>query len=310
MSNIQFHIMEKSNNIKEKVVVIVGPTASGKTSLSIQIAKNFNGEIISADSRQVYRGLDLGTGKVTEEEMQGIPHHLLDVADPMDTYNSADFVIAGREAVSKIVSRSKLPIVAGGSFFYIDNLLGKINTPEVPPNPELRAKLEKMDNEALFGALEKSDPRRASEIDRHNKVRLVRALEIVASLGAVPEQSSEPIYDALTIGIKINKDELHKNIHTRITNRLDEGMIEEVEKLHDDGMTYERMEELGLEYRYIAKYLQKQITKEKMIEEIDAKTRQFAKRQMSWLKRDRDIQWFDLGDTEDVFPSVDTFLNK
>jgi len=302
--------MEKSNNIKEKVLAIVGPTASGKTSLSIEISKKFNGEVISADSRQVYRGLDLGTGKVTPEEMQGIPHHLLDVADPMEVYNSSDFVIAGRKAVSKIVSESKLPIIAGGSFFYIDNLLGKINTPEVPPNPELRAKLEKMDNEALFGALEKSDPRRASEIDRHNKVRLVRALEIVASLGAVPEQISEPLYNVLTIGIKIDKDELHENIHTRIISRLNEGMIEEVEKLHDDGMTYERMEELGLEYRYIAKYLQKQITKEKMIEEIDAKTRQFAKRQLSWLKRDADIKWFELDEAKKILSNVEAFLDK
>ncbi|NCN52209.1 tRNA (adenosine(37)-N6)-dimethylallyltransferase MiaA [Candidatus Parcubacteria bacterium] len=297
-----------SDKNKPKIVVIVGPTASGKTSLSIEVAKQFNGEVISADSRQVYRGLDIGSGKVTEEEMDGVPHHLLDVADPKDVYNVTDFVRDGRTAIADILARGKLPIVAGGSFFYVDALLGRVSTPEVPPNQELRKTLEEKSTEELFALLEEQDPRRAADIDKDNPVRLIRALEIVEAIGSVPESTQEELYKAFIIGIDIEKEKLHENIHTRLYTRLEEGMIEEVEHLHENGLSYERLESLGLEYRYIAQFLQKKIGKEEMCEKIESESRKFAKRQMTWLKRDKSIRWFKKGEGNEVLTEIEKFL--
>jgi tRNA dimethylallyltransferase len=295
---------------KPKILIIVGPTASGKTALSIELAQKFNGEIISADSRQVYCGLDLGTGKVTHEEMQNIKHHLLDVADPSDVYTSAEFVRDGRNAIGEILKEKKLPIIAGGTFFYIDALLGKVEMPEVPPNPELRAKLDKMSVESLYGALEKSDPRRADEIDPQNKRRLIRALEVVEALGKVPKHTTESKYEVLTVGIKTDKKELYRKIKKRLKKRMAAGMIDEVKALHKKGMTYERMEELGLEYRYIARFLKEKISEKEMLGEIETKTRQFAKRQLTWLKRDKTIKWFPLEEKDEIFKAVSNFIQK
>jgi tRNA dimethylallyltransferase len=276
---------------KPKILVIVGPTASGKTSLSIKRAKEHDGEIVSADSRQVYKGLDLGTGKVTIEEMQGIPHHLLDVADPRETYTAADFVRDGREAIANILSRGKLPIIVGGTFFYVDALLGRIVAPQVPPDPVLRSELEKLTTSELFSRLQAADPRRAREIDPHNPHRLVRALEIATALGTVPLFVSEELYDARILGITIDMETLHKNIHDRLLARLEAGMVEEVRILHENGLSYERMEGLGLEYRYITRYLKGELSYEEMVATLETKIRQFAKRQMTWLKRDTSIEW-------------------
>lgn len=293
---------------KPKIIVIVGPTASGKTAFSIRLAKEFNGEIVSADSRQVYKGLDIGTGKVTREEMQGVPHHLLDVSLPKETYTVANFVRDGRKAISQIISRGTLPIIVGGTFFYVDALLGRVVAPEVPPNPALREKLEACTAEELFLMLRDKDPTRADSIDRHNKRRLVRALEIVDAVGSVPQRSYEEVYDALILGIHITKEQLHNNIHTRLQKRLEEGMIEEVKRLLVNGLSYERLSELGIEYSCIAEYLQGKIDYETMIERIETQSRQYAKRQMTWLKRDTSITWIDPDDTETVKHNVAEFL--
>lgn len=294
---------------KLKVLVIVGPTASGKTSLSIELAKKFNGEIVSADSRQVYRRLDIGTGKVTQEEMQGVPHHLLDVAEPSEMYTVADYVRDGRTAIADILSRSKLPIIVGGTFFYIDALLGTATMPEVPPNAKLREELEAMSTEALFTLLNEKDSARAQDIDVHNKRRLIRAIEIASVLGRVPLTHAVALYDALKIGISIEKEELVRNIHTRLIERLDAGMIDEVVALHKNGLSYERMIELGIEYEYIAKYLQNIITENEMRALIKTKSWQYAKRQMTWLKRDGDIQWFEREESKKIDEMVKAFLN-
>jgi len=293
----------------KKVIVIVGPTASGKTSLSIEIAKRFNGEVISADSRQVYKGLDIGSGKVTPEEMDGVPHHLLDVVDPSSVYTAEDFKHDATTAITDITKRGNLPVIAGGTFFYIDILLGRISTPQVPPNPELREVLEEKSTEELFSMLAEKDPRRAGEIDRDNKVRLVRALEIIDVLGVVPEEKKENLYDVRTIGIDISKEELHQNIHTRLFERMEDGMIEEVRNLHAGGVTYKRLESLGLEYRYIAQYLQRKLSKEEMLEMLETEIRRFAKRQMTWLKRDTSIKWYKKDD-ESIFVEVEKFLKS
>ncbi len=297
---------------KPPAIAIVGPTASGKTALSIALAKKFSGEVISADSRQVYRGMDIGTAKVTSQEMDGVPHHLLDVCNPEDVYTAMDFVRDAQIALADITKRDKLPIIAGGTFFYLDLLIGKMSAPEVEPDPELRAELESLSNEVLLKKLAVLDPARAEAIDKDNPRRLIRAIEIATVLGHVPVSTpQESPYRWLTLGIDIPLSVLEERIKERVLTRLDAGMIEEVERLHKEGVSYERLDSFGLEYRYIARYLQKQIDKETMIEELITKTRQFAKRQKTWLKRDETIVWLPFPvDTNHAMNLVEEFLTK
>jgi tRNA dimethylallyltransferase len=294
---------------KPKVIAIVGPTASGKTALSIEIAKRFGGEVVSADSRQVYRGMNLGSGKVTPEEMDSIPHHLLDVADPMTVYTSADFKRDAEAALRNIIARNKLPVVAGGSFFYMELLRGKMTAAPVEPNYVFREQLEQYSDAELLEQLRASDPRRAETIDPQNRRRLIRALEIIDALGAVPEP--HPVnspYDWLVLGIDMPQAQLHERIRARILERLAAGMLEEARHLHANGVTWERMDELGLEYRYMAAHLTGQLTYEEMVEQLDVRTRQFAKRQLTWLKRDTDIIWLQPGDLRTAFDTTANFL--
>jgi len=278
---------------KPKILVIVGPTASGKTGLAIELAKQFDGEVISADSRQVYRGLDIGSAKVTRGEMDGIPHHLLDVADPTEVYTAADFKRDAEVALTDILSRGKLPIICGGTFFYIDALLRKVNLPAVPPDPILRADLEEKSAAELLVILAKLDPDRAASAEKENPRRLIRAIEIAKSLGHVPNtQPHDCPYDVLAFGLQVDMDTHGELLRKRIVERLEVGMIEEVQNLLEKGVTHERLEKLGLEYRYISRYLQGKIEYNTMIEELTIKSRQFAKRQLTWLKRDKSIHWF------------------
>jgi tRNA dimethylallyltransferase len=294
---------------KPKVIAIVGPTASGKTALSIALAQEFKGEVISADSRQVYCGMDLGTGKVTEEEMAGIPHHLLDIADPMEVYTGADFVHDATAALEEIKKRGRRPFIAGGTFFYLDLLRGKMQSAPVEPNEAFREGLNGLEDNTLFEMLYRKDPARAATIDKSNRRRLVRALEIVESLGTVPEHTlAASPYEWLIIGIDVPKEKLHENINTRLYERVEAGMIEEVEQLHQEGVTYERLDDLGLEYRYIAKYLQGKLSKDEMLEQLETKTRQFAKRQMTWLKKDVEIAWYAPENRSAIFRRVKAFL--
>ncbi len=177
--------------IKPKIVVIVGQTGSGKTALSLTLAEKFNGEVINADSRQVYKGLDIGTEKITEADMRGVPHHLLSILSPREVYDAKQFAADADAAITDITNRTKLPIVAGGTFFYIDLLLKKISAAPVPPNPALRAELEAYDESELFAQLQQKDPKRAQNIDKHNKRRLMRALEILHVLPSVPDSVKE-----------------------------------------------------------------------------------------------------------------------
>ncbi|MFM2424443.1 MAG: hypothetical protein RLZZ70_834 [Candidatus Parcubacteria bacterium] len=297
-----------TDKAKSKVVVIVGPTASGKTSLSIKLAKDYQGEVISADSRQVYRGMDLGTGKVTKEEMLDVPHHLIDVADPMSVYTVADFTHDGQIAITAITNRGNLPIIAGGTFQYVDTLLGRMSTPAVPPNEELRASLASEPIETLYARLTVLDPVRAATIDRQNPRRLIRAIEIAIALGHVPPTESKERYSTLTLGISIDQATLHHNIHIRLAERLDAGMIAEVERLLTGGVSHERLNALGLEYRYISRYLHGLIDYDTMVKELETKIRQFAKRQYTWLKRDPSIIWVDPRDTGTIHKLVNNFL--
>ncbi len=295
---------------KDKIVVIVGQTASGKSDLAVELALAFNGEVISADSRQVYKGLDIASGKITRAEMCGVPHHLLDVANPKtEVFTVSDFVILADKAIHNIVARGKVPIIAGGTMFYIDALLRKSNIPKVPPNETLRKELEQKDTNTLFNLLAKKDKERARVIDKENKRRLIRALEIVAEVGTIPKETKATSpYDALQIGIHVPREELVKRIHARTTHRAIRGMLDEARTLHKNGLSFEKMENLGLEYRNLAYFLQGKLTEDKLLEQIEINDRQYARRQMKWWKRDKDIKWFEYDALESVQDAVKDFL--
>lgn len=276
-----------------KLIVILGPTASGKTDLSIKLAKKFNGEVISADSRQVYKGMDIGTGKVTKKEMKGIPHYLLDVASPKKRFTVVQYRNLALKAIKKIHKKKKIPFLIGGTGFYIQAVVDGIVIPEVKPNWKLRKKLEKKTIQELFKMLKKLDARRAKTIESKNKRRLIRALEIVIKTKkpVPPFIKKPPEFDFLIIGIKKSSKELKKLIKQRLLKRLKGGMLAEVKKLRKSGLSWKRLEEFGLEYKYIALYLQNKITKKEMIDKIQKESEHFAKRQMTWFKRDKRTYW-------------------
>jgi tRNA dimethylallyltransferase len=278
----------------QKLVVILGPTASGKSALGIKLAKKFHGEIISADSRQVYKGMDLGTGKVTKQEQRAVPHHLLDVALPKKQFTVANFVKLGQAAIKKIADKKHLPFIVGGTPFYIYSLTDGWNIPDVKPNPKLRKELESKTLAELLKILKKLDPSRLLRIDKNNRARIVRAIEIVKSTGKpVPktEQVFLPNKNVLFLGVSKSPEELRKLINKRVDQRIKQGMIQEVQKLRKSGLSYERLYGFGLEYRFISLFLQDMLTKEQMIEQLKTAIWQFSKRQMTWFKRDPRIRW-------------------
>jgi tRNA dimethylallyltransferase len=255
---------------EQKIIVIVGPTASGKSSLGVFLAQKVGGEVISADSRQVYKGLDTGTGKITKKEMAGVPHHLLDVANPKKVFSADDFVRLATKAIEKVSKKVGIPLVVGGTGFYIDTLFGRFTLPQVPPNPALRKKLAGKSAEQLFAMLKKLDPTRANNIDAKNPVRLIRAIEVALvkpSKRPGAKSVAEPV-DAETLRavphhtlwIGLDPKDLKKRIHARVLSRIKAGMIAEAKRLHTNGLSYKRMHELGLEYRYLSEYLQKKIS--------------------------------------------------
>lgn len=279
---------------KQKVIVIVGPTSSGKSASAVRLARTVNGEVISADSRQVYRGLDIGTGKITKREMKGVRHHLLDVASPKTQFTAHDFLVQARKALNEITERGHVPIIAGGTGFYVDALVGRIALPEVAANTKLRARLEKKSVAELFGMLKRADPARAKTIEPHNKRRLIRALEIAKSIGRVPAPSKNrrfPYMEVLWFGIDAPRHELDKKIKVRLAARLKQGMIAEARRLHKSGLSYKRMEELGLEYRALARFLQGKTTRTEVEAELFRDIRRYAKRQITYWKRNKDIRW-------------------
>lgn len=279
--------------MSNKLIVILGPTASGKTGLSIKLAKKYKGEVVSADSRQIYRGLDIGSAKITKKEMLGIPHHLLDVANPKKKFTVAQYQKLALKAIKNIQKRGKVPFLVGGTGFYIKSVADGIVIPEVKPNWKLRKKLGKLSVEEMFARLKKLDPERAKNIDVKNPRRLVRALEIVMTTRKpVPALKTRGIFNVLQIGIKKNFDELAKNVKKRLLKRVEKNeLINEVKKLHETGLSWKRLEEFGLEYRFVAQYLQNKISKQETMEKIQKESEHFAKKQITWFKRDKRILW-------------------
>ncbi|HET8575108.1 MAG TPA: tRNA (adenosine(37)-N6)-dimethylallyltransferase MiaA [Candidatus Paceibacterota bacterium] len=297
----------------QKLIAVVGPTSSGKSTLAVELALRFHGEVVSADSRQIYRGLDIATGKITEAEMAGVPHHLLSIADPRYVFTAAEYQKEAGKTIENIFSRGKLPILCGGTGFYISAILDGVSYPEVPPDEALRNELEAKPAEEIFSILQKIDPNRAMEIDPKNRRRLIRAVEIAQKLGSVPPlqtQRDKQSFHALRIGLSLPMEELEARIAERVSFRLEHGMREEAEKLHRNGLSFDRMEEFGLEYRTLAEYLQGKITREEIAPKIARQNRQYAKRQMRWFLRDHNIRWFHPDDRSQIFAAVKDFLTS
>ena len=278
--------------MKNKLIVIVGPTATGKSELAVRLAKKFNGSVVSADSRQVYAGMNIGSGKITKKEMHGIPHYLIDVASPRVQFSVARYQKLANTAIDDIRRNGRMPIICGGTGLYIQSIVDGDAIPEVKPDWELRKKLEEKTPSQLFSMLKTLDPRRAKTIEKSNPRRLIRAIEIIKKTGhAVPEFKKEILpYPVLMIGLKFSRDQISKRISKRLAKRLKSGMIAEIDRLRKS-LSWKRLESFGLEYRFAALYVQKKISKAEMIERIQKESEHYAKRQMTWFGRDRRIKW-------------------
>ena len=277
------------------LVVIVGTNASGKSDLGIRLAKHFGGEIVSADSRQVYRGLDLGSGKITPAQAATVRHHLIDVADLSEYYSLARYQLAAYNAIDSISGAGKLPFLVGGTGLYISAIVEGYQLVDVPPNDQLRAELEPLPLTQLVERLESSDPDAANRIDRSNRRRLIRAIEIAAA-GYTDSAAHQnlPRYNCLQLGLTWPRDILGKRIEKRLQERLANGMIDEVTRLRARGVPDLRLDKLGLEYRYISRYLRGELrTVDDLFQQLAIAIRQFAKEQLTWFKRDRRIIWLD-----------------
>ena len=277
-----------------KLIVITGTNASGKSGLGVKLAKRFAGEIVSADSRQVFCGLDLGSGKITEEEKQGIPHYLIDVANPNDFFSLKDYQKLAYEAIDDIASRGVNAFLVGGTGLYINCVADGYNLTDASPDLKLRAKIEAMTREEIIKELEKIDPAALSRVDILNKRRLERAYEkSIAGYGA--DKESHPRYEVLEIGVTWPREVLYERIRERLDRRLDEGMIKEVENLRANGATDEFLYKLGLEYRYILMYLRGEFADyNDFYNKLFMEIRHLAKEQMTWFRKRKNIHWIDM----------------
>jgi tRNA dimethylallyltransferase len=274
---------------KTKLIIILGPTASGKSGLGIELAKKFNGIIISADSRQVYNGMNLGTAKVTKKEMKGIPHFLLDVISPKSQYSAAQFKKDALKIINKHKNRHNI-FVVGGSPFYIESLINPKDTFDILPDYKLRKTLGKLSVKQLFSQLSIFDPKKARLIDRNNPRRLIRAIEIAKANPHI--RKAEKInFDVLKIGLSLPRHKLYEKIDKRVDSRFKKGMIDEVRKLKKQGLTWKRLEAFGLEYRYISRYLKSELNKEEMVQQLKYAIHDFTRRQLTWFRKDKTIHW-------------------
>jgi tRNA dimethylallyltransferase len=276
----------------DKLIVIVGTNASGKSGLGVELALRFGGEIVSADSRQVFRGLDLGSGKIAPEETKGVPHHLIDVCEPGDFFSMHDFQRMAYEAIDGIIGRGRRPFLVGGTGLYVASVTEGYVMSDSPPDLEYRAYLETFETPALYQMLLNAIP--DTDVEPKNRNRVMRLLEkLHAGDDHIPH--NKPRYDCLKLGVTWDRETLKRRIDERLQRRLDAGMIDEVRGLIDGGVSVEFLKKLGLEYRFITQYLTGEITSlEEMTELLSTAIKQFAKRQMTWFRRDREILWLDM----------------
>ncbi|HEX6923699.1 MAG TPA: tRNA (adenosine(37)-N6)-dimethylallyltransferase MiaA [Bacillales bacterium] len=283
----------------EKLVAVVGPTAVGKTRVSIELAKAFDGEIINGDSMQVYRSMDIGTAKITEKEAEGVPHHLFDIKDPTESYSAAEFQETARPLVTEINRRGHVPIVVGGTGMYIKSLTHHFNFSETDSDPDFREEMEKMANSSnagdLYERLKAVDPVSAERVHPHNVRRVIRALEIYHVTG-VPaskrrKQEEESPYQLATVGLTMDRDLLYSRINKRVDQMIENGLIQEVQHLYENGVRdCQSVQAIG--YKEIYSYFQGECTLEEAIELLKRNSRRYAKKQYTWFRRQMDVRWF------------------
>ena len=275
-----------------KLIVIEGTNASGKSGLGVELARRFDGEIVSADSRQVFRGLDLGSGKITREEMRGLPHHLIDVCDAGSFFSMADFQRLAYQAIDDICARGKTPFLLGGTGLYVDSVADGYLLSNRMPDLEYRAYLEGFGTEELYQMLLKAVP--DTEVEPRNRNRVMRILEKLHD-GDNAAPSKEPRYTPLRLGVTWERETLRHRIDQRLDKRMAEGMVREVKDLLDSGVSEEFLLKLGLEYKFITQYLKGMYaSEEEMTALLSTAIKQFAKRQMTWFRRNPDIHWLDM----------------
>ena len=275
-----------------KLIVIEGTNASGKSGLGVELARRFDGEIVSADSRQVFRGLDLGSGKITREEMRGVPHHLIDVCDAGSFFSMADFQRLAYQAIDDICARGKTPFLVGGTGLYVDSVADGYLLSNRMPDLEYRAYLEGFGTEELYQMLLKAVP--DTEVEPRNRNRVMRILEKLHD-GDNAAPSKEPRYTPLRLGVTRERETLRRRIDQRLDKRMAEGMVREVKDLLDSGVSEEFLLKLGLEYKFITQYLKGMYaSEEEMTALLSTAIKQFAKRQMTWFRRNPDIHWLDM----------------
>lgn len=288
---------------KPKIIIVLGPTASGKTKLAVKLARDFNGEIISADSRQVYKYMDIGTGKDLDEYnipsksgLKRIKHHLIDVVSPKSTFNVSAWQKATNKAILEIQKKGKLPIICGGTALYIYALEKGYQLPEPAKKGlgQIRKRLDKLSLNQLLTRLKKIDQKTFKIIDQKNKRRVQRALEIYYQFGKTKselEKNVKPKYDFLKIGIKLDKEKLHQKIDKRLNTRFKQGMIREIKKLRKLGVSWKRLDDFGLEYRWLSLHLRNKIDFDELKTGLARDIKRFAKRQMTWFDKDKEINW-------------------
>ncbi|NQT30153.1 MAG: tRNA (adenosine(37)-N6)-dimethylallyltransferase MiaA [Candidatus Saganbacteria bacterium] len=284
------------------MIVLLGPTAVGKSKTAIEIAKEIGGEIISADSMQVYRGMDIGTAKPTKDERQGIPHHLIDIKNPDEEWTVSDFVNAANKLIGEIKERSKTPIICGGTGLYLWTLLEGYSFPIAPANKEIRKQLEKEPLGELYEKLKKIDPAAAEKIHPNDKKRIVRALEVYELTGT-PISKLQKLRDTATqrhsdmatniVGLTLPREELYKRIEQRVDQMIKKGLIDEVKGLLAKGYSKDLPSFQALGYKEVIKYLERHWTLDNMTIELKKRTRHFARRQMTWFKRFENVKWLE-----------------
>ena len=296
---------------KPKIIVICGPTATGKSDLAVELAGPINGEVISADSRQIYTYLNLGTGKITPLEMKKIPHHMLDVVTPDEKYTVDQFKKESVKVIQRILEKNNIPILCGGTGLYIDAIINDTEFPDVSADLDLREELETKSTDELVSIFHQLNNNQPHKVDLKNKRKIIRAIEILKSLGHIPSLEKKDLYDVLYIGLDGSDEVLKEKIKRRIEKRIQDGMLEESEHLLSLGLlTHERMQELGLEYKFISDLLRKEITLDELKEKLFFAIWHYAKRQRTWFKRNKEIHWLDISDDVNgkALSLVDEFL--
>ena len=311
------NVQTETSQMRQKVIVICGPTASGKTALSIELAKKINGEIVSADSMQIYKDMDIGTAKPTVEEMQGIEHYLIDFVPPDDRYSVADYKIDAKKAIKKILEKGKTPIIVGGTGLYVDSLIYEIEYPNIEFDEnyrkELEEQVEKQGLDKLYEQAKIIDPQAIEKISKNDKKRILRVLEIYHATGKtkteqeVESRKKEVEYDYKVFALNWDREKLYERINKRVDIMIEQGLIEEVKQISKKYNKFPTAMQ-GLGYKEVVEYLEGNCTKEEMIEKIKKETRHYAKRQLTWFRKNSQTIW--LNGQDDIQKNIDNILSN